>query len=68
MYVHTVRVHPVENGEPDLSKSRHEHSFLFESSARKWADGMNKTESADGDPEYAAVYYGRVNAKTGELE
>lgn len=67
-YVHIVYVHPVENGEPNLSKVRYQHKFWFEPSARKWADGMNRTESADGEPEYHAVYHGRVNDETGELE
>ena len=67
-YVHIVQVHPVENGEPNLHKVRAEHEFWFEASAKKWADGMNKVEAMDGDPEYMAVYVGRVNDATGELE
>jgi hypothetical protein len=67
-YKHIVQVHPVENGEVNLSKVRYQHEFHFESSARKWADGMNRTESEDGEPEYQAVYFGRVNDITGELE
>ena len=67
-YKHIVQVHPVENGEPNLSKVRYQHEFWFEASARKWAEGMNRTEESDGEPEYKAVYLGRVNDTTGELE
>lgn len=67
-YKHIVQVHPVEYGEPNLAKVKYEHEFHLSSTAKKWADGMNKTESADGEPEYQAVYLGRVNEETGELE
>ena len=65
IYKHIVRIHPVENGEPNLHKVRAEHEFWFEASAKKWAEGMNKVESMDDDPENMAVYCGRVNDETG---
>lgn len=67
-YKHIVQVHPVENGQPNLYKVRAEHEFWLEASAKKWADDMNKVEHMGGSPEFMAVYRGRVNTETGELE
>lgn len=67
-YVHIVQVHPVENGEVNLYKVKMEQEFRLEASAKAWADRVNKIEAMDGEPEFQAVYCGRVNDATGELE
>lgn len=67
-YKHIVQVYPVENGEPNLHKVKMEQEFRLEASAKAWADRVNKVEVMDGEPEFQAVYLGRVNDTTGELE
>ena len=64
-YVHIVQVHPVENGEPNLYKVVHEEEFLTEAAARKWIEIHGAFDAGHG---YKAVYHGRVNDATGELE
>lgn len=62
-YVHIVQVHPVENGEPNLYKVLEEVKFVTKEDADyyiQWYD-IN-------DYELKAVYLGRVNDTTGELE
>ena len=64
-YKHIVQVHPVENGEPNLHKVNTEHEFdnmdevnIFLLNCYKYLN-LDKTK---------AVYRGRVNDATGELQ
>jgi len=63
-YVHIVYVHPVEMGEPNLHKVKHEQEF------DTWKQAMGYVEhfNAHSKGGVEAVYYGRVNDATGELE
>jgi hypothetical protein len=62
-YKHIVRVHPVENGLPNLHKVKDEKEFETEYDAKVFVMDYNliykKTQ---------AVYVSRVNCETGELE
>lgn len=64
-YKHIVYVHPVENGEPNLSKVEFEkeieHFWQVENYIRNTRMELRKLG-------LRAVYYGRVNDETGELE
>jgi hypothetical protein len=62
-YVHIVQVHPVENGEPNLYKVKHEIEFP----TKDWAMEYILNFNTPGAP-LEAVYVGRVNHETGELE
>jgi hypothetical protein len=62
-YVHIVYVHPVENGEPNLHKVQMEQEFDTWEEAVHWVRLFNYPET-----DVQAVYYGRVNDETGELE
>ena len=64
-YVHIVQVHPVENWEPNLSKVRKEKEFDTKEAADAWIEHYNDSR---GLHVYEAVYLGRVNDTTGELE
>ena len=66
-YVHIVYVHPVENGEPNFYKIRDEKEFESHFNALTWVDIHNGRAEQKGE-ELKAVYYGRVNDVTGELE
>ena len=62
-YVHIVQVHPVELGEPNLYKVKREEEFSDKNDAFAWMLDYNL------DHEHTkAVYLGRVNDATGELE
>jgi hypothetical protein len=61
-YVHIVQVHPVENGEPNLAKVILKKEFETRIGAERW------TKIYDGIGDLKAVYIGRVNDATGELE
>lgn len=66
-YVHIVQVHPVELGEPNLHKVKAEKEFDTKEQADAWIMDHNRLH----DPyewNYRAVYLGRVNDATGELE
>ena len=67
-YKHIVQVHPVENGEPNLYKVRDEKEF----DTKEEADAYIASYNAGSDYEKLvigqAVYLGRVNDETGELE
>jgi len=63
-YVHIVQVHPVENGEPNLYKVLDEKEFDFEAKALFYVESYNAARKM----ETKAVYLGRVNDATGELE
>jgi len=63
-YVHIVYVHPVELGEPNLAKVNEEKEFDTWKQAMGYVEHFNA--HAKGGVE--AVYYGRVNDATGELE
>ena len=69
-YVHIVQVHPVENGEPNLHKVKAEREFGTEQEARAWVSNFNYDGQDDGrwTRDILAVYLGRVNDATGELE
>lgn len=68
-YVHIVQVHPVENGEPNLHKVKAEREFDTEKDARDLVAIFNDMEKDFPDePPMKAVYLGRVNDTTGELE
>jgi hypothetical protein len=63
-FVHIVYVHPVEKGEPNLYKVKHEQEFDTVYQAEFWIEEFNK---AAGDNPVRAVYYGCVNDETGEV-
>ena len=68
-YVHIVQVHPVELGEPNTVKVVDEREFLTEDKAKEWIDYYNEWPQLDRhDYPTKAVYLGRVNDATGELE
>ena len=64
-YRHIVQVHPVENGEPNLHKVLLEREFENKIRADNWITSFNEFEQEDAE---RAVYLGRVNDATGELE
>jgi hypothetical protein len=64
-YVHIVYVHPVENGEPNLYKVKDEKEFKSKDLAETYIKSYN-FHAVSGT--LKAVYYGRVNDETGELE
>lgn len=65
-YVHIVQVHPVENGEPNLHKVKWEKEFDTKELADWYVDMLNADFMAK--LVLKAVYLGRVNDTTGELE
>jgi len=68
-YVHIVQVHPVELGEPNLHKVKLEREFETKAGADAWIKIFNDIEKTYGPKvEEQAVYLGRVNDATGELE
>ena len=72
-YVHIVYVHPVENGEPNLYKVKAEREFPTKKEAKAWTEyyntlGKNMRMQGADLPYQEAVYLGRVNDATGELE
>jgi hypothetical protein len=66
-YVHIVQVHPVELGLPNLYKVKTEREFNTQESAEAYVLAYNKNFDA-GIRAHKAVYLGRVNHETGELE
>jgi hypothetical protein len=64
---HIVYVHPVENGEPNLHKVKEEKEFESHFNALTWVEIRNARAEQKGE-ELKAVYLGRVNDATGELE
>lgn len=67
-YVHIVQVHPVENGLPNLHKVILEKEFTTRQQADEFILFYNTPAAEDGDLYAKAVYLGRVNDATGELE
>lgn len=68
-YVHIVQVHPVELGEPNLHKVKMEREFETKAGADAWIKIFNDEEEKYGPKlQVKAVYMGRVNHETGELE
>ena len=66
-YKHIVQVHPVELGEPNLYKVKGEGEFDTKEAADAYINRFNEfQEKTKG--EVKAVYLGRVNEATGELE
>ena len=64
-YFHIVQVHPVENGEPNLHKVVEEFEFATGHRALQYINWLNELDLPE---EYKAVYHGRVNDDTGDLE
>ena len=64
-YFHIVQVHPVELGEPNLYKVIREQEFETKQLADLYIESYNKVHA---DDLIKAVYVGRVNDETGELE
>lgn len=64
---HIVQVHPVELGAPNLHKVKEEKEFESHYNALTWVDIRNARAEQKGE-ELKAVYLGRVNDETGELE
>jgi hypothetical protein len=62
-YVHIVQVHPVENGLPNLHKVKEEFEYKTQEDAEAIVWHWNETWK-----DTQAVYLGRVNDATGELE
>ena len=60
---HIVQVHPVENGEVNLAKVEAEREFDTKELADIWVNMYNNIMTS-----VQAVYLGRVNDTTGELE
>lgn len=69
-YVHIVQVHPVENGEPNLYKVKSEQEFNTKQEADMFILRYNAQDGVgfNSNDLYQAVYLGRVNDATGELE
>ena len=69
-YVHIVYVHPVELGEPNLYKVKEEKEFASKEEAANYVHCYNNpVYCAEHEQVFTkAVYYGRVNDATGELE
>ena len=68
-YVHIVQVHPVENGEPNLAKVRCEWQSESKEEVDAYIAKYNSMKNMPGlSEETVAVYHGRVNDATGELE
>lgn len=71
-YVHIVYVHPVENGEPNLHKVTAEVEFDTKEQALNSVNDYNTeyegVRFGNKHPYRKAVYHGRVNDETGELE
>lgn len=63
-YKHIVQVHPVENGEVNLSKVEFKLGFSDKESANWYISTLNDYPKTPTK----AVYLGRVNDATGELE
>lgn len=68
-YKHIVQVHPVENGKPNLHKVVEEREFDNVDDARifRMKHNLDPKQDRHGYPT-EAVYLGRVNDATGELE
>jgi hypothetical protein len=68
-FKHIVQVHPVELGRPNLHKVRLEKEFDTAVEAQAYIDRFNKTAFKVANQEIVcAVYNGKVNVVTGELE
>ena len=63
VYKHIVQVHPVENGEPNLYKVKQEKEYDTKNGALAAVMDYNLIHKKT-----QAVYRGRVNDATGELE
>lgn len=66
-YKHIVQIHPVENGEPNLYKVKSEKEFDTLEGAQKCVKDYNRWAPISMIAK-KAVYRGRVNCETGELE
>lgn len=62
---HIVQVYPVENGLPNLYKVKDEFEFVGKQLAIDYVEWLNAGNLKDN---LQAVYLGRVNDATGELE
>ena len=70
MNKHIVQVHPVENCEPNLHKVKAEQEFNTKEEADMFILRYNAQDGVGFNPNdlRQAVYLGRVNDETGELE
>ena len=66
-FIHIVQVHPVELGKPNLHKVVDKREFETVTQAQEWINCYNHNVRMM-KIEQLAVYYGRVNDATGELE
>ena len=66
-YSYIVQVHPVENGLPNLHKVEYEKEFDTQRVAELYVESYNEGATGGGNM-FKAVYLGRVNDETGELE
>lgn len=64
--VHTVYVHPLENGEPNSNKVELTREFETKEAASLWITIFNG-EEVEYENEVRAVYHGCVNDESGEL-
>ena len=64
MFRYIVQVHPVENGQPNLHKVKHEMEFGTLDAANIWIEEFNRYALPELE---RAVYTGSVNCDTGEL-
>ena len=62
-YFHIVQVHPVELGKPNTFKVKREEEFTTDWEAQEFIEDFNQNHTA-----LQAVYVGKVNDETGELE
>ena len=67
-FKHIVYVHPVENGEPNLHKVEWEKEFDDFEDAEFYIEIFKINQTLSKNVELQAVYHGRVNDATGELE
>ena len=70
VYKHIVQVHPVENGKPNLYKVKSEQEFNTKEEADMFVLRYNAQDGVgfNSNDLCQAVYLGRVNCETGELE
>jgi hypothetical protein len=68
-FVHIVQVHPVYDGILQTHKVKTEREFATKEAADAWIKIFNDEEEKYGPKlQVKAVYLGRVNHETGELE
>ena len=63
-----VKVHPVENGKPNLNKVDTERTFDDLDGAEFWINRFNYYSRVLRGGDQKALYHGRINRSTGEAE